>query len=41
MTLDSIQTEFFTNDDNVKVDIQFQKFWKLTKFGPTEDIIQF
>ena len=38
MTLDSIQIEFFTNDD-LKVDIQFQKFLKIPKFGLTEGVI--
>ena len=33
MTLDSIQIEFFTNNDCLKVDIQFQKFLKILKFG--------
>ena len=30
---------FFTNDDCLKVDIQFQKFLKIPKFGLTEGII--
>ena len=38
MTLDSIQIEFFTNDD-LKVDIQFQKFLKISKFGLAEGVI--
>ena len=37
MTLDSIQIEFFfTNNDCLKVDIQFQKFLNIPKFGLTE-----
>ena len=40
MMLDSIKTEFFfTNDDCLKVNIQFQKFLKIHKFGLTEGII--
>ena len=40
MMLDSIQIEFFfTNDDCLKVDIQFQKSLKIPKFGLTEGVI--
>ena len=38
MTLDSIQIVFFTNDDCLKIDIQYQKFLKIPKFGLTEDV---
>ena len=40
MTLDSIQIEFFfTHDDCLKVDIQYQKILKIPKFGLTEGVI--
>ena len=39
MTLDSIQIVFFTNDDCLKIDIQYQKFLKIPKFGLTEGVI--
>ena len=40
MTLDSIQIEFFfTNNDCLKVDIQYQKSLKIPKFGLTEGVI--
>ena len=39
MMLDSIQIVFFTNDDCLKIDIQYQKFLKILKFGLTEGVI--
>ena len=39
MTLDSIQIVFFTNDDCLKIDIQYQKFLKNPKFGLAEGVI--
>ena len=38
MTLYSIQI-FFTNNDCLKVDIQYQKSLKIPKFGLTEGVI--
>ena len=40
MMLDSIQTEFFfTNADCLKVDIQFQKFLKISEFSLAKGVI--
>ena len=39
MTLDSIQIVFFTNDDCLKIDITYQKFLKIPRFGITEGVI--